>query len=302
MQNPERFTIIVDPNQKPDVVLRKVRALLKELDLDETSYRVYMDGNIKTVINVIIDELFSEEFILEALNRQIRFVATNEKIRRIMALVSSDTEEESANEMDWGKKRDKSSQIQEIEEEISEFETVDSSTVKFAEMLNSDEPDKAVDEAESLIDLGEEIVKRAKDVLVTTVENEIKKAVKSTLNNPRNLTKSLKVLKDLLCNKTLNYGEFKELSQKAGFNAIKLIEKNNKYSNELLEILENQEVDDFVRIKSAVVFIENMKRQHYSISEIKDKLNIDLLNQVYSKTKNLLSPEDVNVIHPFVAE
>ncbi len=302
MQNPERFTIIIEPNQKPEVVLRKVRALLKELDMDETQYRLYMDGNIKTVINVIIDELFSEQFILEALNRQIRFVPTNEKIRRIMALVSNDFDETALQDIDWSKKANSQLPIEELEEEMDDVETVDSSTVKFAEMLNSDQPDETVNQAEELIDLGNEIIVRAKEVLVTTVENEIKKAVKSTLNNPRNLNKSLTVLKDLMSNKVLNGGEFKDLSQKAGFNAIKLIGNNKQYSNELLEILENPEIDDFIRIKSAIVFVESMKRQHYSFAEIKEKLNTALVKQIYSRTKNLLSSEDINVIHPVITE
>ncbi len=302
MKNPDRFTIIIEQRQKPDVILRKVKAILKEMQLDETQYRVYMDGNIKTVINVIIDSLFSEEFILEALNRQIRFVATNEKIRRIMALVSSDFDDDKSSEYETGKRENGKLTLsgEEIEEE--QFTPLDNSTVKFAEMLQSEEPDKVVDDAEEMIEYGEEIIVRAKNVLINAVENEIKKAVKSTLNNPRNINKSMKVLKDLMSNKILNQSEFRELSQKAGFNAIKLLEKNNKYSDELIEILENGEVDDFVRMKSAIAYVESLKRRHYSFSEIKEKLNLDLIKEIYSRTKALLSPDDINVIYPIISK
>ncbi len=301
MQNPERFTIVVEPHQQPEVVFRRVKALLKELELDETQYRVYMDGNIKTVINVIIDELFSEQFILEALNRQVRFVATNEKIRRIMALVSNEFDEEVLRDIDFANKTNGSEKIHEIEEDINEIVPVDETTVKFAEMLHSEEPDKVVDEAEEMIQKGEEIINRAKTVLITTVENEIKRAVKNTMNNPRNINKSMQVLKDLMSNKTLNDGEFRDLSQKAGFNAIKLVERHNKYSDELIEIMKNSNVDDYVRIRSAIAFVENMKRQHYSFSEIQSKLDNQLLKEIYNRTKNLLKPEEINIIQPLIA-
>jgi len=99
METPDRFTIIIEPRQKPEVVSRKVRAILKEMNVSDGDYRVYMDGNIKTVINIVIDSQYSEEFILQALNNQIRFVPTNEKIRRIMALVSGDIDFDQINEI-----------------------------------------------------------------------------------------------------------------------------------------------------------------------------------------------------------
>ncbi len=299
MQTPERFTILVENHQKPDVVLRKVKAILKEMELDENQYRVYKDGNIKTVINVIIDELFSEAFILEALNRQIRFVATNEKIRRIMSLISNDIEEaHGANEYAAGK----TTGVEELNEEFEESIALDSSTVKFAEMLQQEDPLESIDEAGNLIEMGEEIILRAKDVLVTTVENEIKKAVKSTLNNPRNINKSLKVLKDLMTNDILNEGEFKELSQKAGFNIIKLVSKNKKYLDELVEIINSKDVDDFVRIKSAIAYIDNLQKQRYSFSEIKGKINLEEVKSLYAKTQKLLPPEEARVLHPILSE
>ncbi len=299
MQSPERFTILVESHQKPEVILRKVKAILKEMDLDENLYRVYKDGNIKTVINVIIDELFSEAFILEALNRQIRFVATNEKIRRIMSLVSNDIDEaHGANDFSAGK----STGVEELNSEFEESIALDSSTVKFAEMLQQEDPLQSIDEAGNLIEMGEEIVSRAKDVLVTTVENEIKKAVKSTLNNPRNINKSLKVLKDLMTNEILNDGEFKELSQKAGFNIIKLVSKNNKYVDELIEIMNSKKVDDFVRIKSAIAYIDTLQKQRYSFTEIKDKIDLEEIKSLYAKTQKLLPPEEARILHPILSE
>ncbi len=303
MNSPERFTILVGNKEIPENTLYKVRGILRDMGLDESHFRVYMEGKVKTVINVVIDSLYSEEFILKALNQQIKFVPTNEKIRRIMSLVSADFDIEDNNDLLIGKRELKKSENSILNEEFEEEENsfvLDSSSVKFAEMLQSDEPEEIIEEAEELIENGEDIQRRAKDILRTTVENEIKKAVKGTVNNPRNLQKSMKVLTDLMTNDILNNGEFKDLSQSAGFNAIKILEKNDKYSDELLKILENEKIDDYVRMKSLLIYIKNLKKKNYPVKDIREKINLDLAKEIYSKTQQLLQPEEKQIINPLL--
>ncbi len=293
MTNPERLTIAVN-GENPKEVKRKLVGLLRDLSIDSHKYRIYVDEGSKTIIKLIIDELYVEQFIYEGLNNQIQFIGTSEKVRRILNLLSLDYEDlDDSREF----KKSENETVNKVQEEIISFVNLDPATIKMSKILDSTNLTDIIEDSSQMIVQGEDVIKRAKEVIVNRTEKEIADAIRGSNDNPRNAKKSIKILKKILFESFLQSNNFLDLSEKAGMNILELCKKNVILNEELIEIIQNRNVNGFIRIKAAAVYVDNLyKRSKMTDGHLKgiDFLDLKLFYQQNQNTfdnfeiKNLL--------------
>ncbi len=90
--------------------------------------------------------------------------------------------------------------------------------------------------------------------------------------------------------------ELADLSYKAGLSFFNLVKGNDKYNDDLKELIENENVDDYLRLKAAETLIENMRKQHYRLEEIKKAMDIEVLSALYGKQKDNLENNEISQI------
>ncbi len=294
MIEPERLTILVKDIDKIELVKNKILRILREIPVTEQQYRMYVDTGDRTVIHIVLENVLVERFIYEALNHQITFVATNSKVRRILDMLAIDFEDKMAKDK-VGKGRKTSSE--DDNDEYFDIKDFDESTYKMGKILSLTEPDDIIDNVEDLQKEGEKIISETTEILRKTVEVEIEKSENVTVKDGQEkFENALKRLKEIMTETILTRKELADLSYKAGLSFFNLLKGNDKYNDDLKELIENENVDDYLRLKAAETLIENMRKQHYRLEEIKQTMNLEVLSALYNKQKENLENNEISQI------
>jgi hypothetical protein len=296
MTNPERLTIAVN-GEKPNEVKRKLVGILRDLSIDSHKYRIYVDEGSKTIIKLIIDELYVESLIYEGLNNQIQFISTSEKVRRILNLLSLDYEDlEDPREL----KNFENETVDQVQEEITSFVNLDPATIKMSKILDSTNLTDVIEDSVQMIVQGEDIILRAKAVIVNRIEKEITDAMRSSNDNPRNAKKGIKILKKILFESFLQDNNFLGLSEKAGMNILELCKKNAVLNEELIEIIQNRNVNGFTRIKAATVYVDNLHKRSKMTDEHLKGIDFSDLKLFYQQNQNAFDIFEIkNLLYVF---
>ena len=294
MTEPERLTILVKDTDRIEFVKNKILRILREIPVTDQQYRMYIDTGDRTVIHIILENALVEEFIYEALNHQITFVATNSKVRRILDMLAIDFEEK-GNKDKSGKGR-KGFPTDEDEEDF-DIKDFDNSTFKMGKILSLSEPNEIIENVESLEKEGEKIITETTEILRKSVESEIEKNENITVKDGiKRFDEALKRLKEIMTESILTRKELADLSYKAGLSFFDLVKGNEKYNDDLKEIIENEDVDDYLRLKAAETLIENFRKEHYRLEEIKKFMNTKVLSQLYERQKENIKNNEISQI------
>ncbi len=290
MDNPERLTILVKDTSKIEIVKNKIIRILHEIPVNENQYRIYVDTGERTVIHIVIEDSFVEQFVYEALNQQITFVATNSKVRRILDMLALDFEDITSKEkLSKVKKPNVDSDFDEFD-----FKDFDDSSFRIGKILSLTEPEEILDNVEQLEKEGEKIINRTTEVLRNSVETEIEENRNiTTKDGEKRFEEALKRLKQIMTESLLTREELSDLSYRAGLSFIELVKGNGKYNEELKTITENEIVDEYIRVKAALTLIENMRKERYRSEDIKSFLNVKVLSELYDKQKDNFDNEEI---------
>ena len=294
MIEPERITILVKDIDRIEYVKNKILRILREIPVSEQQYRMYVDTGDRTVIHIVLENTLVENFVYEALNQQITFVATNSKVRRILDMLAIDFEDKMSKEK--GSKGRKASAEEDNEEDF-DIKDFDESTFKMGKILSLSEPDEIIDNVEDLQKEGEKIISETTEIVRKKVEFEIEKNESVTPKQGKEkFENALRRLKEIMTESILFRKELSDLAYKAGLSFFDLVRGNDKYNDDLKEIIENDNVDDYLRLKAAETLIENLRKQHYRLEEIKQKIDMKVLLLLYERQKNNLENNEISQI------
>jgi hypothetical protein len=299
MESPERLTILVKNNIKQERILTKISRILSNLGVEEKYYRLYVDSGSKTVIHIVIDSKYSDDFIFEALNQQISFVATNSKVRRILDILAMDYHELNSDENIIKKKPDQSEQENEEYEDF-DLEEFDNTSLKIGKILSVNDPGEIVDNVNDLENEGTKIIERTTNILRSTVEREIDHQVENSEADPLKLDEALKKLKSIMNEKLLSREELSDLTYKAGLSFIMLAKDDKKYTKDLKDIMMNEKIDGFLRLRAAIVLVENLRKSHYNRKEIIELLEIKKIIPLIESQKENFDPKDLQQLTSLV--
>ncbi len=295
MESPERLTVLLKSNDKQEQVVTKITRILRNLGVESQSYRIYVDSGERTVIHIVLESKIADDFIFEALNQQISFVATNSKVRRILDILSMDYHEFINDDKTQKKKYNKLNEDDEEYEDF-DFDEFDNSSLKMGKILSLNDPNEIIKNVAELKRDGEKIIERTSSILRHTVEIEIEKQVNSSEDDTEQYEKALKRLHDIMNEKLFSRKELTDLTYKAGLGFISLVKNNNKYSKQLKEIMENENMDEFIRVKSAIVLIENLRKSHYSRREILSMIDLKKIEHAINSQKDNFDPSELQQI------
>jgi hypothetical protein len=293
MNNPERLTILVKNNVKQEKVLSKIQMILGNLGIAEKYFRLYVDSGAKTVIHIVIDSKYSDDFIFEALNQQINFVATNSKVRRILDILSMDYQEVIFDESFNKKKPELNEKENDEEYEDFDLEDFDSTSLKMGKILSANEPSEIIDNVIDLENEGTKIIERTTNILRSTVEKEIDIQVQNTESDPLKIDEALKKLKLIMNEKLLSREELSDLSYKAGLSFIMLAKDEKKYTNDLKEIMMDEKTDGLLRLRAAIAFVESLRKNHYDRKEILGLFDFNKLIPLIDSQKEYFDSKDL---------
>ncbi len=278
----ETISIVIDNKKEIDSVRKALNIFKKTHPNSKLGKPKFGELSGKILITFKVEAEYSSDIILAFAQNYIHVLATTDKIKKKIDVATAKYAEILArNSKGWSDMK-----IEQPKMSVSELES-------FAEEGNYEE---IIRIANDLIHYGEKIVKKAKDVLDTSVENAIEKAYEKGKENEDYAEEAIYKLIKVAGDSRLRVLNKMNLMKDAGVKAIELILQYPDYLLGLVDLANNPDVHNYVNTMAFIKFgettLQNEEQYEKDIAEASRLFNLRWLEIAFDVAAELLSDEE----------